>query len=345
MPIRCANNHFWRGLAIRLCIVLCMSMALDATAHAQAMRLGWQTGDVNTQLTFALSNGVFGKHGLKLDLKPFPAGPAILPALAAGEIDAALLGELPTVSGFVNGLPLTIVAILNTHRSNVRLVGRREAGIATIKDLKGKKVGVSLGSTSHFHLLRALASAGLTQQDVTLVNLAPAAMPPAYIAQQIDAALTWEPNIGEVEKLGAIRLATTESIGLKAGVYLVARREFLQANPGAFERWFAAWQDATSAFDRDPGAAILPEAKRLNMTPEAFAQLLARQNVTVPSYEAQLTPEYLGSPGQPQSGGTFALCRDVARFLVQTDRIKSEPASWDGLIDTAPMQAFLAQKH
>src|ERR1700720_4001554 len=69
-------------------LTLVLTLAMGGAAHAQ-MRVGWQTGDVNTEFTFAVETKKFEGEGLRLELKPFPAGPAMLPALAAGGIGGA----------------------------------------------------------------------------------------------------------------------------------------------------------------------------------------------------------------------------------------------------------------
>src|SRR5260370_39219507 len=102
----------------------------------------------------------------------------MLPGFAAGEIDVGWMGEFPAVTGFVNGLPLRVVMVQSMLGTDVRLVANPATGAKTIAGLKGKKIAVTIGSTSHFHLLRALDLAGVSQADRTLVNLGPPHLPP-----------------------------------------------------------------------------------------------------------------------------------------------------------------------
>jgi taurine transport system substrate-binding protein len=321
-------------------LTLVLTLAMGGAAHAQ-MRVGWQTGDVNTEFTFAVETKKFEGEGLRLELKPFPAGPAMLPALAAGEIDVAWFGEFPAVTGFVNGLPLEVFMVQHMHRSHIRLVARPEVGIKTLRDLKGKKIGVSIGSTGHFHLLRALAVAGLSQQDVTLINLAPGNMPPAYVAGQIDAALTWEPHVGEMEARGAVRLATTESLGLITGVVGVARKAYLVERPDDIQKFLKAWDATITVYQKTPAEVMPYEARRLGKSPSDFARLVERQNLIVPSMQEQLTAEYLGRPGEQANCRILTYMRDIAHFLLTIDRIKAEPTDWSGLINVRPLVAYV----
>src|SRR5689334_22336266 len=188
------------------------------------IKIGYQTGDINVLLMYAINTKLFEKNGLDVHLSQFPAGPAMLPALAASEVDIAWMGEFPAVTGYSNGLPLEILFMERLDLTNVRLSANPAAGITTVADLKGKRIGVAIGSTSHYHLLQALSQNGLKPDDVRLVNLAPANMPPAYAAKQIDAAFVWEPNIGAIEREGAKPIATTKSLGMITGGVWVARK-------------------------------------------------------------------------------------------------------------------------
>ena len=158
--------------------------------------------------------------------------PAMLPALAAGEVDLAWMGEFPAVTGYS---PTACRSRSCSWSGSTRqMCGSPPIpppGIAEPADLKGKRVGVAIGSTSHYHLLRALSQANLKASDLTLVNLTPANMPPAYIAGQIDAAFVWEPNVGVIERAGAKPIATTKSLGMITGGVWVTRKAFIDGSP------------------------------------------------------------------------------------------------------------------
>src|SRR5215475_10410200 len=163
---------------ILLAMMLTLSLAFTASRveadDKLPMRIGFQTGDINVILMYAVNTGLFEKNGLDVKLSQFPAGPAMLPALAASEVDIAWMGEFPAVTGYSSGLPIEILFMERLDLTNVRLSANPAAGISQVSDLKGKKIGVAIGSTSHYHTLQALAQNGLKPSDVTLVNLTPA---------------------------------------------------------------------------------------------------------------------------------------------------------------------------
>ncbi|MFT4268211.1 MAG: NrtA/SsuA/CpmA family ABC transporter substrate-binding protein [Xenophilus sp.] len=323
-------------------LTLMLAAFAAASLHAQTVRVGYQTGDINVLLLYASQTEQFKKAGLDIRLVPFPAGPAMLPALAAKEVDLAWMGEVPVVTAFSNGAPLEILLAERLDETNHRLVVRPAAGIGKLSDLKGKRVGVSLGSTGHYHLLQALHQAGLSPADVTVVNLAPAAMPPAYLAGQIDAAITWEPNVGLLEKAGAKPIATTRSLGLVTGGFWVARSAFTHDQPQAVQTFFTVWRQAQKDYQRDPGAVRQYEAKRVQQTPAEFDALIAGQSATHPSFEEQLTPAVLGAPGKETDAILLKHFRNIGQFLLDQKRVQQLPSDWKPLVNTQPIQAVLA---
>jgi taurine transport system substrate-binding protein len=345
-PIDAAGSYGKFGESpMRIARILSLIALLCGTGATQAadIRIGWQTGVVNTLLTYAQQNGLFKEVGLAVELKPFAAGPAMLPAFAAGEIDVGWMGEFPAVTGFVNGLPIRLFLVQSMLRTDVRLVANSAIGAKTISDLKGRKVAVTIGSTSHFHLLRALDLAGLTQTDVTMVNLAPANMAPAYLAGQVDAILTWEPGVGEVEAQGAKRIATTESLGTVTGLFGVVREDYLKSRSQEVGKLIKAWDAALAAYAAAPRKVIESEAARLGQPVEAVEALLARQNVTFPGFAEQVGQTYLGSVVDKRTARITSHVQDIAQFLVKIDRIKSVPTNLVDLIEPSAVVEYLGR--
>ncbi len=306
------------------------------------LRLAYQTGDINTLTMYAQTAGLFEKAGLKVSLIAFPAGPAILPAIASGEVDLGWMGEFPIVTGYSNGVPITLMMIDRLNKTNTRLVARNGTGIDSLKDLKGKKIAVSIGSTSHQHIVRALKLVGLKQEDVTLVNLSPANMPAAFQAGQVDAAFTWEPNISIMQKDGKV-IATTESIGDITGVFLAARPAFLKEHPELVQKFLTAWEMAMLESAKSPDTVREPEAKRLGISVADFSAMLGRMGATYPTYKEQLTQPYMGVPGEVMKSSLMAHLQDIGDFLLSEKRIAALPKDWSKIIDVQPLEAYLAK--
>ncbi len=325
---------------LQLLVVIGLLLARPAWADDTTLRLAYQTGDLTTLTIYAQAAKLFEKAGLKVSLVPFPAGPAILPAMASGDVDLGWLGEFPIVTGYANGIPLTIIMTDRLSRTGTRLVARNASGIESLADLKGKKIGISVGSTSHEHMIRALKMAGIKPEDVTLVNLSPANMPAAFQAGQIDAAFIWEPNIWIMQKDGKV-LATTESIGDISGVFLAGRAGFVKDHPELIQKFFAAWQMAMNDLAKSPDEVRQYEAKRLGMTVPEFNAMLDRMGSTFPTLKEQLTQPYLGVPGEVMKSQMMEHLQEIGDFLISQRRIAALPKDWSKIIDVEPLQTYL----
>jgi len=86
--------------------------------------------------------------------------------------------------------------ILTVSEGWYRIVARRSAGIASLADLKGKRIATFPSTSSAYYLHRMLAMAGLSEADVTLVPILPLSdMAPALKSGKVDAVTIWEPEI------------------------------------------------------------------------------------------------------------------------------------------------------
>jgi NitT/TauT family transport system substrate-binding protein len=128
----------------------------------------------------------------------------------SGGADVATNAETQTLRMSVLRPDMRI--ILNVTEGLYRIVARRSAGIASARDLKGKRVGTFPRTSSAYYLFKELQNAGLSESDVQLQGFAPAGeVSKAMIAGEVDAISIWEPFAQEAqEALGedAIELKT-----------------------------------------------------------------------------------------------------------------------------------------
>ena len=103
------------------------------------------------------------KYGIKVDERMFAKGPEIMPAIVAGEIDIAALASDGAISARANGVQ--IVTVAGFARGGARVVAGTDSGIKTLKDLKGKRVGVTRGGAHELLIYAELEKAGLTWSD------------------------------------------------------------------------------------------------------------------------------------------------------------------------------------
>lgn len=116
-----------------------------------------------------------------------------LPALVAGEVDAATNAETQLLRQSVDDPSLRI--IFTVAESFYRIVARRSAGIETVADLRGKRITTPRNTSAHYFLVKTLGLAGIAQDEFELVPITPVtAMSEALRDRQVDAVSMWEPE-------------------------------------------------------------------------------------------------------------------------------------------------------
>ena len=316
--------------------------ATESAADLPKVRVGFQTGDINNITMVAYNEGYFEEVGLDVELSPYSSGGAMVPALAAGEVDITWFFPFPSLTAYATGIDIEVVLLDHAPLTAERLIAAE--GIADTGSLKGKTIGVTIGTSGHHSLLAALDQAGIAQDEVTLVNLKPSEMAAAFSAKQIDAAWTWEPAAGKLNELGGTDIATAKSIGAYAVALWAARKEFAEANPEVMTKFMEAWDMAQQDYLADLPSGQKWEAERLNLTAEEFGAMVGRQGSTVVKMEDQLSDEWLGAPGAPQSTNLYKAYEQYGAFLVDQGRLDSVPDDLAPLINSSYVADYLDSK-
>lgn len=314
-------------------------IAAPLAAHAETAPDKVRFGYLNGPRPWILgkADGSFDKAlGAKVEWLNFPSGPNVVAALAAGEVDIARIGSVPTVSALVRKLPIEVIAVSGVIATSERLIARHAVG--SVKALEGRAVGVPTGSTAHYALLAAFKVHGVDAAKVKVVGLKPADLLAAWKRGDIDAAYVWGPFSNQLETEGGHQLLATRDLQ-KDGYFLfndyVVRKDFAAKHPQAVAAFLKTFAATVKRYQADPDGAAAIIAKELGQDEAAAKATLA--GLAYPTLEEQLTPKWLGGPESTIAKG-FA---DTARFLADQGELKSAdlPQSFAPFINTA----YLAQ--
>src|SRR4051794_2682565 len=163
--------------------------------------LDWFVNPDHAPLFVAREKGYFREAGLDVDLVA-PADPNDPPKLvAAGKADLAISYQPQLQMQAAEGLPLTRIGTLISTPLNT-VVALADGPVKSIKDLKGRKVGYSVGGLEDALLGAMLEKSGLKLSDVSLVNVN-FSLSPALLSGQVDAVVgayrNFELNQMEIE--------------------------------------------------------------------------------------------------------------------------------------------------
>src|SRR6266700_495164 len=143
-------------------------------------------------ILMAQANGYFASEGVAVAIKFEPNGKAALEEALDGRADLATAADVPIMYAAASGRPVSVVATIATMEDHA-IIGRRDRGIGTPASLKGKRIGVSLGTTTQFFLDAFLNRQKLSPTDVTVINLPPAELRDTLARGDIDAVVLYQP--------------------------------------------------------------------------------------------------------------------------------------------------------
>jgi NitT/TauT family transport system substrate-binding protein len=200
------------------------------------------------------------KCGIKVEERIFAKGLDVMQAIIAGEIDVGTTASEAAISGRAGNAPIYVVA--GFAKGGARLVAGQGTNIKSVKDLKGKKVGVTRGGIQEVLLMAELQKAGLSAdaapgKDVQLVFLAYADLNQALIGKNIDAMMQSEPQSSQAINKGfgvEIIKPYDTPIGEPVRTMVMTEKFYATRRPLA-EKFMRCFVQATSAFIKDPALA------------------------------------------------------------------------------------------
>lgn len=194
-----------RSVAAAATLALAASLAAcggsdDSTAgdgKKSVLRVGVQKDGIRSILN---SSGLLKDLPYEIEWSEFTAGPPIIEAAAADQIDVAWVGGVPPIFGAASGAAFKIVAAVHEEdKQNDSILLPAGSKITKLEELKGKKIAVGKGTSANGLLLNSLASVGLSIDDVEPQYLAPADGLAAFRAGQVDAWVIWDPFIAQAQ--------------------------------------------------------------------------------------------------------------------------------------------------
>ena len=246
------------------------STRMKSTLAAAALLLA---GSTQAQDTIRLGNLKFAhygavsyikeiapKCGIKVDEKIFAKGLDVMQAIIAGELDVGTTASEAAISGRASGAPIFVVA--GFAKGGARLVARSDLPIKSVKDLKGKKVGVTRGAIQEVLLIAQLQAAGLSAdsapgKDVQLIYLAFADLNQALLGKNIDAMMQSEPQSSQAINKGfgvEVNKPYDTPIGEPVRTMVMTEKFYTEKRPLA-DKFMRCFVQATKAFIDDKALA------------------------------------------------------------------------------------------
>jgi ABC-type nitrate/sulfonate/bicarbonate transport system substrate-binding protein len=260
----------------------------------EPIRQGYQTNMWGMPTYYLLRSGALEKRGIKFEEFAVPSGNLTMQQMVARQVDLGTYAGQSFILGADRG-DLVAVASIEQVGKTVRIMARKDLGLKTVADLKGKKIANQTGSSIGNIFVDQVGPAnGLKKGDYQEVRMNVDNMIAALTAKTVDAMVNIEPYnaIAEAEGLGTI-IVNLEKYD-NVPVFMAATPDFVDKNPDAVVAYLKAWLEVKRDFKENPKKASdviysFFTSKGYNMKPETFATAMGRVTVD-PGFPKDLVP-------------------------------------------------------
>lgn len=330
-------------MRLSLAAALMLGAAAPALAQEEGLTVAYFL-EWPMPFQFAKVEGIYEERlGVPVEWVSFDTGTAMSAAMASGDVDMAVSqGVPPFVVATSAGQDLQLLAIAVSYSENDNCVVRSdlEADASNAAEvLAGKRVAVPLGTAAHYGFLRQMDHLGVDTAGLEIVDMAPPDGAAAIAQGSVDmfcgfgAALTRAKEFGNVLMTGPEK----EAAGILVFDVISAPAAFVDENPELVAEFLAVTEEMNARWNAGgaEAEAMIPViAQDAGMEEQAAADFMA--TFSFPDAATQLSDTWLGGNVQQFMGG-------VAGVFVEAGSIPAALESYEGVVNTAPLEAASAQ--
>jgi NitT/TauT family transport system substrate-binding protein len=261
---------------LRSALAAFAAASLSVTALLSApLKVAYSDWPGWTAFAIAEQKGWFKDAGVEVELLWFEYGPS-MEAYSAGKVDAVMVTNGDSLVTGAGGAKNVMIVALDYSNGNDMIVAK--PGIESVKDLKGKKIGIEVGFVEHLMLLKALESAGLSESDVEIVPTPTNQTPQVLASGQVDAIGAWQPSSGAALKALPGSKAIFTSADAPGLIYdtVVVTPQSLAERRAEWVKFITVWDKIVAYLadpkTRDDGIAIM--AAKAGVDAATYAEFL-----------------------------------------------------------------------
>lgn len=304
----------WLGLAVAL--------GCGGAARAAELRLAVSRGPVSLPLYVAQAKGYFAAEGLTVAMQECRSGRECFRQIQSGAADLATSAELIVALDNLQQGPAVVVATVSTSVQQLKLVGRRSAGIEAPADLRGKRIGTVARTSAQYFLDNWLLYHDIAANQVKVVPLAVHELVDELLAHRLDAIAIWEPTAAEAAaRLGADLARLAAPRVYTQHFVLSIERSRLASRDADVQRLLRGLLRAEQFIAAHPGEAADVLAERLRLDHAAARAALGEHD-----FRLDLTPTLLSTMDSQ------------SRWALQQHLVDAGPAPVSRAIDPGPLR-------
>jgi NitT/TauT family transport system substrate-binding protein len=189
--MRFITTHLIAALAV-------LTLAAGSLRAAEPLKIGYSDWPGWIAWEVAIQKGWFKEAGVDVEFVWMEYVPS-MDAFAAGKLDGVGMTNGDALTYGANGTKAVTILVNDFSNGNDMIIAK--PGINSVKELKGRKIGVEVNFVDHLLIIKALELNGMKESDVELVNVSTNDTPQALASGQVDAVGCWHPISGQALKL------------------------------------------------------------------------------------------------------------------------------------------------
>lgn len=212
----------------------------------------------------------------------FESGPPMTDSLLSGDSDIGVIGDVPVVTVCAPGNDVSVIAIAARAADSYAILVPANSPINSAADLKGKKVAATYGSTAHNMIEKYLNTAGLSINDIELVNTTVGDTQSILGKNLVDAISIWEPTVTRLTATDSVRILSSGSKCALAGTNaVVARNKYAENHPEVVTEILTQYKRAVDELINIDAATLTTLSEAFNVTPGQLKQIMAKFKYTL----------------------------------------------------------------
>ena len=261
-----------KKIALLLAMVLVVSSLAGCGKKAESgelvpMKIAFCTWAGYAPLFIAEEKGYFEEAGYDVEIVIMEDESTYGAAFVSNEIQA--LGQVldRDIIQYEAGAPEQYVCTMDCSTGGDGLIATAE--IQSMDDLAGKTVALDKAATSYFFFLQALADSNITEDQINIVEMGNDEAGAAFIAGQVDAAVTWEPSLSNCSQREGGHILVSSADYPKAIIdVLTVSTNFLKDHPDAADVLNDCWNKSVDYMNKNMDEACEIMAKGLDLSVE-----------------------------------------------------------------------------
>lgn len=260
-----------KKIALLLAMVLIVSSLAgcgkkEESGELVPMKIAFCTWAGYAPLFIAVENGYFEEAGYDAEIVIMEDESTYGAAFVSNDIQA--LGQVldRDIIQYDAGAPEQYVCTMDCSTGGDGLVAT--ADIQSVDDLAGKTVALDKAATSYFFFLQVLADSNITEEDINIVEMGNDEAGAAFIAGQVDAAVTWEPSLSNCSQREGGHILVSSADYPKAIIdVLTVSTNFLKDHPDAADVLNDCWNKSVDYMNKnmDKACEIMAEGLELSV--------------------------------------------------------------------------------